>query len=181
MGTDFNPAKIKLVIGLGNPDKSYENTYHNAGFLFIEYLKEKKPAISNFQFLISKSNAFMNASGGFVKKALKKNGLKPEALLLAHDDSDLNLGNFKFSFGRGSAGHKGVESVVKAIGSKNFWRLRIGIRPISPIGPIKRTKADLPAEARRAKAGAFVLKRISAKDKGVLEKVFETISARNLR
>lgn len=177
MEIEFNPAKIKPIIGLGNPDKEHENTYHNAGFLFIEYLKEKKPAISNFpaspagrQFLISKSSVFMNASGGFVKKALQKTGARPEELLLVHDDSDLALGNFKFSFGRGSAGHKGVESVIRALGTKNFWRLRIGIRPIGPIGLI--------GQIRRKKAGDFVLKKISKKDKKVLEKTFGEILPR---
>ena len=160
MQPNFNPAKIRLVISIGNPDKEYNNTYHNAGFFFIDYLKEKKPAISNFQFLISKTDVFMNESGGFVKKMLKKKGVKPEALLVIHDDSDLNLGSFKLSFGRGSAGHKGAESVIRTLGTKDFWRLRIGIRPI--VG-------------RRKKAGEFVLKKISAKDKKTLESVFAEI------
>jgi len=102
----------------------------------------------------------MNESGGFVKKMLRKKGVRPEALLVIHDDSDLNLGSFKLSFGRGSAGHKGAESVIRTLGTKDFWRLRIGIRPI--VG-------------RRKKAGEFVLKKISAKDKKTLESVFAEI------
>ena len=114
----------------------------------------------------------MNESGGFVKKMLKKKGVKPEALLVIHDDSDLNLGSFKFSFGRGSAGHKGAESVIRTLGTKDFWRLRIGIRPIGPISPIG--LIGLIAR-RRKKAGEFVLRKISAKDKKTLESVFAEI------
>lgn len=105
----------------------------------------------------------MNESGKFVAKAIKKNNAEPEELLIVHDDSDLVLGTYKLQFGRGAAGHHGVESVQAALKTKNFWRLRIGIRP----------KADLPAVASRAKAGKFVLKKISIADKKILEEVFE--------
>src|SRR3989344_7663559 len=171
---------IKLVIGVGNPGKVYENTYHNAGFLLIDYLLSKKPAIPNFEFRISKllkPDVYMNESGGFVKKALKRKSSKPEEILIVHDASDLALGSWKFDFDRGSAGHKGVASVINALGTKKFWRLRIGIRPkISERAP--RKKADLPAEARRAKAGEFVLKRIGVRDKKALERGFEEIGER---
>ena len=160
MQLNFNPAKIRLVIGIGNPDKEYNNTYHNAGRLFVDFLEEKLPD-NKYQAL--NTNCFMNESGGFVKKTLRKKGVKPEALLVIHDDSDLNLGSFKFSFGRGSAGHKGAESVIRTLGTKDFWRLRIGIRPVGPIG------------LRRKKAEEFVLRKISAKDKKTLESVFAEI------
>jgi PTH1 family peptidyl-tRNA hydrolase len=165
MQLNFNPAKIKLIIGLGNPDKHYEDTYHNAGFLFIDYLKTH-----NLQPKL-KTNCYMNESGGFVKKALQKQGIKPEELFLIHDDSDLNLGKYKIAFGRGAAGHKGVESVIKALKTKDFWRLRIGIRPIGPTGPIGLIRRI----GRRKKAGDFVLKKISPRNRETLEKLFEEI------
>ena len=164
--------KPQLIIGLGNPGKQYEKTYHNAGFLFIQYLMDKKPANSEFRIQNSellKSDVYMNESGKFVAKILKKHGVKPKEILIVHDDSDIELGKYKISFGRGSAGHRGVESIIKLLGTKNFWRLRIGIRKTS------RKKAGLPAEAYRAKAGELVLKKISKKDWEILEKVFQTI------
>lgn len=103
-----------------------------------------------------------------MKKALKKHGAKPEEVLIVHDDSDIALGNFKLSFGRGSAGHKGVESIINALGTKNFWRLRLGIRPQERGG----------LEAARKKAEEFVLRKISAKDRKTLGEVFEKTAAR---
>lgn len=163
---------LKLIIGLGNPDSEYQNTYHNVGFLFVDFLGKGV-----------KSEVYMNESGKFVSKEVKKAApsagkpaFKLENLLIVHDDSDIELGKYKLSFGRGSAGHHGVESIQAALKTKDFWRLRIGIR----------SKADLPAEALpadrqvpRAKAGKFVLKKISARDKKILEGVFES-AAKNL-
>ncbi len=153
--------KIRLIIGLGNPGKEYQNTYHNVGFLFVDYLKNS-PLTSNFSPL--KSNVYMNESGSFVARELKKRGLKPEALLIAHDDSDIELSKFKLSFGRGAAGHKGAESVIKALKTEDFWRFRIGIRPEA-----KNEKG----EAKRLKAGEFVLKKITAAHARTLKQVFE--------
>ena len=122
--------KIKLIIGLGNPGKEYEHTRHNAGFLFIDelerYLKIKK---LKFKISIAKSQSFMNESGKAVAALIKFYKVKPENVLIVHDDIDILWSNFKFSFGRSSAGHKGVESIIKSLKTKNFWRLRIGIQP----------------------------------------------------
>lgn len=87
-------VKLKLIIGLGNPDKKYERTYHNAGFLFVDYLNKRQMLNDEYQTL--KSDVFMNQSGNFVKTALKKysasNGkIKPDELLIVHDDSDIEL------------------------------------------------------------------------------------------
>lgn len=118
--------KIKLIIGLGNPGKEYERTRHNAGFLFIDILENN---LKNKKITLAKSQSFMNESGKAVYALIKFYKIKPENILIVHDDIDILWGNFKFSFGRSSAGHKGVESVIKALKTKNFWRLRIGIQP----------------------------------------------------
>ena len=157
MQPNFNPAEIKLIIGLGNPGKEYENTYHNVGFLFVDYITENLPISKPL-----KSNMYMNESGSFVKGMLKKKGVKAEELFLIHDDSDLDLGKYKIDFDRGSAGHKGVESVMKTLDGKNFWRLRIGIR----------RKTGL----FRRKAGNFVLKKISRKNRAILKETFAEIT-----
>ncbi|HUZ92642.1 MAG TPA: aminoacyl-tRNA hydrolase [Candidatus Paceibacterota bacterium] len=178
---------IKLIIALGNPGKEYENTYHNAGFLFADYLEKNRrvfpprvdpPRADNFsakggQFFrqgrdlapsgrtIFKSDVYMNESGLFVRKMMKKYGAKPEEILVVHDDSDLMAGEYKFSVGRGAAGHKGAASVIAHLGTKEFSRLRIGIRP------------KLPPEAERQKAEAFVLKKINKKDMEKIERAIE--------
>ena len=150
--------QFKLIIGLGNPDKKYQNTYHNAGFLFIDYLESQK---SNVKCQMSKSNIYMNESGKFVAKEMKKASAKPEELLIAQDDSDIEIGKYKLSFNRGAAGHHGIESIMATIKKNNFWRLRIGIRPKQKEG------------APRLKAEKFVLKKISSADKKILENIFQ--------
>lgn len=147
----------KLIIGLGNPDKKYANTYHNVGQLFIYYLSKN---VLNPKFSILNSNTYMNESGNFVLMTLKKTNTEPDELLIVHDDSDLALGQHKISFGRGAAGHHGVESIIETLKTNDFWRLRIGIRPQN--------------EKNRQKAEKFVLKKISAADKKILEQVFQT-------
>ena len=175
-------VKPKLIIGLGNPDKKYEKTYHNAGFLFIDYLHECQAPLlcqgssgqANVKRQTLKSDVFMNQSGNFVKKAFKKfsvksGKIKPEELLIVHDDSDIELGKYKISFGRSSAGHKGVESIIKTLKTKNFWRLRIGI------GKTPNVKNQTP----RKKAIEFVLKTMTKRDQNFLKKVFEEITREN--
>ena len=80
----------------------------------------------------------MNRSGAFVEKTLNKHKIKPEELIVVHDDSDIELGKYKISFGRGSAGHNGVQSIINTLKTKDFWRLRIGIGKISD----QKTKAE---------------------------------------
>ena len=146
--------KIKLIIGLGNPDRQYEKTYHNAGHLMADYL-ERQETRDKRQIL--KTDVFMNKSGQFVKESLKKGKVKPEQLLVIHDDADIELGRFKLSFGRNSAGHKGAQNIINQLKTKDFWRLRIGIRP-----PKSKEKAD-----------KLVLKNIPPAKLNVLKKVFK--------
>lgn len=153
---DFSPSKIKLIIGLGNPDKQYENTYHNVGHLFVDKLT------TDDKRLTTKSDVYMNESGKFVAKAAKKTSAKPEEILIAHDDSDLEIGKYKIDFGRGAAGHHGIESIQQHLKTNDFWRVRIGIRPAN--------------EEVRQKAEEFVLKKISAANMTTLKKVFEEVS-----
>lgn len=156
--------KFKLVFGLGNPDKQYENTYHNAGYLFIDFLKKNNQSRAK----IAKSGVYMNESGQALKKLIKNTNIKTEEIIILQDDSDIALGKYKISFNRGSAGHKGIESVIQSLGTNAFWRLRIGIRPL-PIYGQKRLKAE-----------NFVLKKISLENKKALEKGFEEMTEKLL-
>jgi PTH1 family peptidyl-tRNA hydrolase len=135
-----------LVVGLGNPGKKFEKTRHNVGFLvlnefsknnnFPKFKLSKKfqaeiteGEIAGQKVILAKPRTFMNLSGKCVKLLTKTYNLKPNNLIAIHDDLDLPLGKIKISFGRGAAGHKGVESIIRELKTKNFVRFRIGIKP----------------------------------------------------
>ena len=159
MPTCYNKyMNFKAILGLGNNDSKYKNTYHNVGHLMVDFLKEKNIFGKNIP--IIKNDGFMNESGNSAVKLIKKVGGKPENLLVIHDDSDIALGEFKLSINRNSAGHRGVEDIIIKIGSKDFWRLRVGIRP----------------KDETAKAEEFVLKKIKKEHKEILQKVFQEAS-----
>ena len=137
-----------LVAGLGNPGKKNKNTRHNIGFRILDkFLKEsnfpKFKSSKKFHSLISegeiakrkvlliKPQTFMNNSGKAIKALITYHKLPTTKLIVVHDDIDLPLGKIKIVKNRGSAGHKGVESIIKELGTKNFVRLRIGIQPKS--------------------------------------------------
>ena len=132
---------MKVIIGLGNPGIEYALTRHNIGRETAEkiakycecepFVADKKysglatyGAVGGEKTILILPDTFMNRSG----KALAALSVKPKDLVVIHDDSDLALGTVKISFGKNSAGHKGVESVMRAVKSKDFWRIRIGIQ-----------------------------------------------------
>ena len=143
---------MTIIIGLGNPGKKYFDTRHNIGFEVLDqFAKENNfpefKLSKKFNALISekenillvKPQTFMNNSGISVKKLagvrppLNQRGSDPRNLrnlYIIHDDIDLPLGKIRISKNRGSAGHKGVESIIKELGTKDFTRIRIGIRPL---------------------------------------------------
>ena len=110
-----------LVVGLGNPGEQYEGTRHNAGFMVLDTCR--KSDFLHTRFL--KPDTFMNNSG----RAVKEKYQNDTQLIVIHDDIDLPLGKIKISKNAGSAGHKGVESIMKEIGTQDFTRIRVGIQP----------------------------------------------------
>ncbi len=147
-----------LIIGLGNPGPQYENTPHNLGFQAVDEFrsthnfpvwkkdKNAKALVTNGvlnqqEILVVKPQTFMNRSGESVKKIMARFKLKPENVWIVHDDADLPFGSLRISKGRGSAGHKGVESIINAIKSKNMVRFRMGTD--IEIKPKKRDLASL--------------------------------------
>jgi PTH1 family peptidyl-tRNA hydrolase len=146
------------IIGLGNPGEEYENTRHNTGRMFVEaFCKDKKvkafeedkkinalkteKKIGKSKVLFVLPETFMNKSGSSLKKIITSKK-KAEKMIVIHDDIDLALGKFKISFGKGSAGHRGVESVMRAVKTKDFIRVRIGVTPTTPKGKLKKPKGD---------------------------------------
>lgn len=146
---------MKMIAGLGNPGKEYEKNRHNAGFRTIDSLAKKikvsfredtkifgasaSAKIGKDKILLLKPLTFMNSSGKSVAAAAKYYKIKPENITIIHDDSDIPFGAFKLSFNKSSAGHRGVESAIKALRTQAFWRLRIGIRPKT--GKLSKLKA----------------------------------------
>lgn len=135
--SEFNPKEIKMIIGIGNPGEEYENTYHNVGIMFIDALTKKeglKTTKRSFSYckkgglLVVKSLSFMNRSGISVRNAVDYFKIKPSSLMIVHDDSDISIGEYKLSFGRGDAGHRGIRSIIQSLGTKDYWRARVGIR-----------------------------------------------------
>lgn len=135
---------MKLIIGLGNPEKKYQNTRHNLGQkIVIDYLKTQKNCRlkENYRLggktcetgwgtskkIFAISNEFMNNSGITVQKISRFFKIEPKDIYVIHDDLDLKIGDYKTQFDRGSAGHNGIKSIVDHLGTQQFNRIRIGI------------------------------------------------------
>lgn len=114
---------MKLIVGLGNPGKEYAHHRHNVGFMFVDYMSEN--AQSKHIFL--KPQTFMNKSGGAVQKVMQFYKIPLENLYVVHDDLDIPLGKFKIQKGTGPKLHNGLTSIEEKLGTKNFWRIRIGV------------------------------------------------------
>lgn len=156
-----------LIVGLGNPGKKYENTRHNVGFMAADLIKESL-GLPDFEFdkksnsffskdeniIVVKPDTYMNLSGQAVSSLSGYYKIKKEGAIIIHDDIDLPMGQIKISKDRGSAGHKGVESIISNLGTKNFTRIRIGI---------------LPASGKPEKTEDFVLKKFSKEEKIIID------------
>lgn len=133
---------MKLVVGLGNPGKEYENTRHNIGFDVIDaYLKMKNIDIKKDKFnglyvetnvnsekiIFLKPQKYMNLSGEVIRKYIDFFKIKPEDILVIHDDLDQVLGKIKLKQNSSSGGHNGIKNIELHLGTKNYKRLKIGI------------------------------------------------------
>jgi len=144
---------MKVIVGLGNPGKEYEKTRHNIGFRVIdEFGKENNFAgfklskkfnslisegkLDGEKIILAKPQTFMNLSGKSVKILYTAYKIQNTNLWVVHDDIDLPLGEIKIVKNRGAAGHKGVESIIKELKTKNFIRFRLGIKPRSTFSTI---------------------------------------------
>ncbi|MEK7459868.1 MAG: aminoacyl-tRNA hydrolase [Patescibacteria group bacterium] len=163
---------MKLIVGLGNPGKEYENTRHNTGRILINLIEEKLD--KNIKFFMPDN--FMNNSGVTVAKLIKsKKDLKD--LIVIYDDIDLPIGRMKISFDRSSGGHNGLESIIKKLKSKEFLRIRIGICPVTPSGKMKKPKGE--DKVIKFILGEFkkpeleILKKLSKKVAEVIEMIYK--------
>lgn len=123
---------MRLIVGLGNLGEEYKDTRHNAGFLVAEALSAqirnlKSQTPNKSKILVFKSQNFMNESGSFVKKLVDQYKLDLSNLYIIHDDLDIKLGEYKIQFGKGPKDHNGIKSVDEALGTNEYWHVRVGI------------------------------------------------------
>ncbi len=143
---------MKLIVGLGNPGKEYENTRHNIGFMALDnylkdaswqraldyYLKDtswqKKfnalyttEIINNEKVIFVKPETYMNLSGNSVIEFVNFYKIKPQDILVIHDDLDLPFGKVRVKINSSAGGHNGIKSIIERLGNNNFARLKIGI------------------------------------------------------
>jgi PTH1 family peptidyl-tRNA hydrolase len=143
-----------LIFGLGNPGKKYQFSRHNIGSRVVGELT----SLDLTNVILAEPTTFMNESGKPAKSLMKRHALKADKLIVIHDDLDIVLGEIKIAKNRGPAGHKGVGSVIKEIGTKNFIRFRIGIRP----------KTGKPRNPEK-----FVLQKFSKEEEKIVKQVIE--------
>src|SRR3989344_2619946 len=182
----------KLIIGIGNPDlpagrqgRKYAETRHNVGFMFLDLVAKKLGAndfaedkklnalVSKTKFdktpvVLVKPLSYVNKSGEVVGKLARFYKVKPADIIVVHDDLDIPFGNCKSSFDKNSGGHKGIESVIKALKTKKFYRIRIGlaVRALA--------KARALSDSRRDRfVTGLVLSKFKPSERETLKKVFK--------
>lgn len=159
-----------LIVGLGNPGEKYEGTRHNVGRAIVEAFGKKtgglfvlnkkwgalaaESKLGKAKFTLLMPETFMNKSGNAIGPAARFYKIKPASIIIIHDDSDIELGKGKLSFNKSSAGHKGVESTIRALKTQSFWRFRIGIQ-----------------KKKRVEAEKLVLQKFTPDEKRMLSKV----------
>ena len=151
-----------IIVGLGNPGNEYESTRHNTVRMAQDYIS--KSGVVDAKFVVP--DTFMNKSGVAVAKVVKSKKAA-EKLIVIYDDLDLALGTLKISYNRSSGGHKGVESIIKALKTEAFIRIRIGISPTTPSGKIKKPQGEKDVEKH-------ILSPFKKSEMEILKKVFKS-------
>lgn len=155
---------LKIIFGLGNPGKEYNNTRHNIGFEMIDYLysdfeksakkkfngKYVELLINSEKVLLVKPLTFMNNSGETVKKYVDYFDISTDDILVIHDDMDMELGKIKIVYDSSSGGHNGIKSIEEKLNTKKYLRIKIGISKIKDyetidyvLGKFSKTERDL--------------------------------------
>lgn len=134
---------IRLIVGLGNPGREYETTRHNAGYWWLDELAHlqnlsfkneakfhgltTRGQLYGYEMLLLKPQTFMNLSGRSVGALAQFYKIAPAEILVVHDDLDLQPGVARLKLGGGHGGHNGLKDIIAHLGSRDFWRLRLGI------------------------------------------------------
>jgi len=168
---------MKLIVGLGNPGRAYANNRHNIGFICINHFgrshgikldrKQGRARIgmgkvAGNEVVVAKPQTYVNLSGKSVSRLVKRFNISLDELIVIHDDLDLPLGKIRLSYGSSSGGHKGIDSIIKEVGSQNFTRIRIGI--------------GRPAEASEDEIIAYVLSDFTPEQKKAITPAIPKVS-----
>lgn len=135
---------MKLIVGLGNPGKKYDNTRHNIGFMCVDtWLKQNSTTfslnkkfeaemaelnINNDKVIVIKPQTFMNLSGSSVSKVLNYYNIDLDDLIVIQDDLDLEFGKIRLKFNSSSGGQNGIKDIIKHLHSQEFLRIKVGIK-----------------------------------------------------
>ena len=149
---------MRLIIGLGNPGEKYKNTRHNAGFLVADKLQEIKLPTG---VVVTKSGVFMNESGTKVLAQYTKYNIRNTGLYIVHDDLDIPLGSYKIQYGIGPKVHNGINSIEAELGTKDFWRIRVGV--------------DNRKSEDRTQGEEYVLQDFTEEERKIIDGVIEKI------
>ena len=173
----FDLNKIRLIVGLGNVGREYDQTRHNVGFAFLDFLAGKlrfseesklkslllSTEVGGMRVLLVKPTTMMNLSGESISLVIKYYGIESSEILVAHDDLDLMIGKYKLQFAKGPKIHNGINSIEHRLGTADFWRLRIGIE--------NRDMADTTPGSN------YVLSRFKQDERDQISSVFDEINA----
>jgi len=118
---------LKFIVGIGNPGKKYESTRHNAGFQVIDVLK-KKALLNSKEAVLVRPKTFVNRTGDVILELSGKHKVSPQNIFVVCDDVNLRFGKLRLRASGSAGGHHGLESVIEALGSVDFPRLRIGVK-----------------------------------------------------
>lgn len=176
---------MRLIIGLGNPGKEYEETRHNVGFWVVDTIARQdsvefelnkklnaevaKAKLDGKPIILAKLQTFVNKSGEAVKKLKLFYKAKPEDIVVVHDDLDIEFGNFKLSFAKDSGGHRGVQSIIDHLKTNKFWRLRIG----TANRKLTSARHQKTLKAKKESVGQFVLSKFTPLEQQKLKKLLK--------
>ena len=174
---------MKLIVGLGNPGFIYARNRHNIGFMCISHLAREQGIrfdktqghartglgrVAGQKVLLARPQTFMNASGEAVSRLAKKFDIAPADIIVIHDDLDLPVGKIRLRLGGSPAGHRGLDSIIAHLGSRDFHRIKIGIgRPDLP---------EASATEKESAVVAYVLSDFTPDEKKIIERTIPVAS-----
>lgn len=174
---------MKLIVGLGNPGFLYAHNRHNIGFMCVKHLAKVKKIrfdkkqgqartgignIAGYRVVLARPQTYMNASGESVSALMRKLNVTPSGLIVIHDDLDLPTGKIRLRLGGGSGGHRGIDSVIARTGSRDFYRIRIGIGHPD--------MSDVSAGEKEGMVIDYVLSDFTRDESKIIEKVLPSAS-----
>ena len=174
-----------VIVGLGNPDEEHIRTRHNAGRMAVEYFAKEngldewkddkksrafvaRGAVERVLAVLVLPNTYMNKSGSAALHYIKS-VKAAEKLIVVYDDLDLPIGSMKVSFDRGSGGHKGLDSIMRAVKTRRFTRIRIGVSPATASGVVKKPQGE-------KEVNKFILGEFKSSELPELKKIFKRAS-----